>query len=415
MDRCVRRCADTAWLLLTGFILTLGCTNSGRPRYDAAVAVADDPEGQKRPITAVPAAPAAAQLPVPASRTCAELGRSNLEFAEQYMKSRGRPLKVEIGDREINIQTGAELYKIIEKDCKPFKDGYIGLRVVSFEVDNERESEILRYWTVNFTIEIYRPKLLSSVNGGSMPPTQLGGETITCRQSPGWADADTESCSLHILGDLDKDGSQELAVLRTVTTNETGCRVPNGTAYQTMIYSITDASVLPYRKIPLLKIESTTNPIGDFDRDGINDYLLEYKLPMLNTEDEKIRSLPGFLLHGQPGGGFSQSDAAARDAARRWCSKPPPQGIRASAPMELVTQLLCARLWGKKAETLSAELDRLCPRAPQGAGGAPARTDSSPEPPCGLNETECAVLDGLDVCGSWGHRLVAAELPFRFR
>lgn len=130
--------------------------------------------------------------------------------------------------------------------------------------------------------------------------------------------------------------------------------------------------------------------VGDMTSDGLPDLLVAYELgaPEIcgEIEHDPLVFSPPFLLHQLPDHRFVGDDAAARQGVRSWCPHRPHS-------LDTLEQVYCARLWGRSADELQAELERRYqPRDCEGAESDAHRADyaqlltaASREPPFRLD------------------------------
>lgn len=395
----VRAACRVLWLLA---VPLSGCRASG------------DIAGAARPLRADAAeAPALAQ-----ARSCADLRRINQAFAVQHMQRRGRPYVLEegFGDkrRTRQIRTGSELAAPWSAGCTAIGDGFLGLVVKGFEHKASYAGDDgLDDWTVDYDIVAYLPEQRPS--GVRNLTADLPAPGVSCVQSPGWADAARNECAVRSLGDLDRDGNREIVLEQIEQPRETGTCTRATPTYKSRVYSIIAGRLSPYQGVPPLASERAFAEFRDHDRDGYLDYwsFAAYRIPLACQP----KLLPGFLLHGQPGGTFTATDAVARAGVRAWCPRPPAQTLDGVPAVELAAHVICARLWGTPKETLKAAIERRCSRSPEGEV-TPDGSISYRGLPWGFcyhPGDECAHAVPAEMCGSWLTALTDVEPPFRLR
>lgn len=395
----VRAACRVLWLLA---VPLSGCRASG------------DLAGASRPLRAgADEAPALAD-----ARSCADLRRINQAFAAQHMQRRGRPYVIEEGigatRQRRQIRTGTELAAPWSAGCTAIGDGFLGLVVKRFEHQESYAGDDDFYdWTVEYDIVAYLPEQRAS--GVRNLTAELPAPGVSCVQSPGWADSARNECAVRALGDLDRDGNREIVLEQIEEPRQTGSCTRYIPTYKSRVYSIVGGRLIPYQGVPPLASELAFAEFRDHDKDGYLDYwsFADYQVPRACQP----KLMPGFLLHGQPGGTFSATDAVAREGVRAWCPRPPAQTLDGVPTADLAAHVICARLWGTPKETLTAALERRCTRSPEGEatpdGGISYR--GLPWGFCYHPGDECTHAVPPEVCGAWLAALADVEPPFTLR
>jgi len=149
--------------------------------------------------------------------------------------------------------------------------------------------------------------------------------------------------------DYDGDGEPEVILHTRILSDGSVDERP------TRLMTFRDGAIVPYARAEALELFGSA---VDADRDGRPDFLTHAGIRVAGSaappcgREPVAPYAPAFLVHSLDGGGFSTTDAVAKEYAKSWCPSPP-TSIRDPDDAG------CARLWASTPESVTAEKARV--------------------------------------------------------
>lgn len=335
------------WLFLPLLLATLAGRSPGALGNEAAT--------NSAAVSAAASSPPAAAVPSAARPSVTERCQKLLK-----RRDRGKPLSYHGGTRE---------------RCIPFKDGFFAQSIresVSWGGKDFPNSAAI--WDILWVrggkvqvLDFQAPSdVLTSIERGPLSPSS---QLADLRQTGG------HSYQTDILRvqDLDGDGNAEIFIQKYTEAYE------DLDSYDTDILTVRGRALVPYAHRPPGGIHG----IDDVDKDGLPDFYTSgayssSTMPVCGGIDTESAVPAVFLQHTLPNGRYSETDATAKAALKKWCPQRPDLPTlaaaavaqKASTPYNLIDNfakgVVCARVWGATTEAVLAGIKPACPIAPNG-------------------------------------------------